>query len=125
MKTSYLFAAFVVAMVALSGCLQYGGQANTPSAQPVTTPPANPPTTETTNVAIQNFAFNPSTITVDAGTTVTWTNEDSAPHRIKSDTFNSANLNRGDSFQHTFNTPGTYDYICGIHPSMKGKVVVR
>lgn len=115
MKTPYLFAAFVVALVFISGCLQYGGQANTPSAQPA----------ETTNVAIQDFAFNPSTITVDAGSIVTWTNEDSAPHRIKSDTFNSANLNRGDSFQHTFNTPGTYDYICGIHPSMKGKVVVR
>lgn len=80
---------------------------------------------ETNNVLIKNFAFNPQTITVTVGTNVTWVNEDSAPHTIKSDNFNSEYLNTEDSFKFTFNNAGTYDYICGIHPAMKGRVIVK
>lgn len=80
---------------------------------------------ETNNVLIKNFAFNPQTITVTVGTNVTWVNEDSVAHTIKSDNFNSENLNTGNSFQFTFNNAGTYDYICGIHPAMKGRVIVK
>ena len=60
------------------------------------------------------------------GTTVTWKNDDSATHRIKSGdgTFDSKDLKDGDSFEHTFDTAGTFAYICGIHPSMKGTVTV-
>jgi plastocyanin len=76
-------------------------------------------------VNIKNFAFNPSTLNIKVGTTVTWTNEDSAAHRIKSNKFNSGDLNEGDSFQFTFSEKGTYNYTCAIHPSMQAKIVVE
>jgi plastocyanin len=77
-------------------------------------------------VSIKDFAFNPADVTVAKGTTVTWKNDDSATHRIKSGdgSFDSKDLKNGNSFDHTFDTAGTFDYICGIHPSMKGKITV-
>jgi plastocyanin len=76
------------------------------------------------SVSIKNFAFNPATLTVKTGTTVVWTNDDSAPHQIKSDNFNSLALSSGQSFSFLFSTVGQYDYSCAIHPSMKGKIIV-
>ena len=77
-------------------------------------------------VTIKDFAFDPGDLTVARGTTVTWKNDDSATHRIKSGdgSFDSKDLKNGDSFDHTFDTAGSFDYICGIHPSMKGKITV-
>jgi len=77
------------------------------------------------SVTIQNFAFNPQTLTVAVGTTVTWTNQDSATHKINSNTFNSSDLSKGATFSYTFQTPGTYDYSCSIHPYMTGKIIVQ
>ena len=78
-------------------------------------------------VTIDNFAFAPATMTVTAGTTVTWKNEDDSPHRIgdKSGAFKSAALDTDDTFSHTFAAPGEYPYICTIHPYMVGKIVVK
>lgn len=76
-------------------------------------------------VSIQNSTFSPSTLTIAKGTTVTWTNNDSASHQVKSDTFESIVLSKGQSYFYTFNDVGTFEYICSIHPSMKGKVIVR
>jgi plastocyanin len=78
-------------------------------------------------VQIDNFAFAPATLTVTAGTTVTWKNEDDSPHRIgdKDGTFKSAALDTDDTFSHTFAAPGEYPYICTIHPYMVGKIVVK
>ena len=78
-------------------------------------------------VKIDNFAFLPATLTVTAGTTVTWKNEDDSPHRIgdKNGTFTSAALDTDDAFSHTFAAPGEYPYICTIHPRMVGKIVVK
>jgi plastocyanin len=78
-------------------------------------------------VQIDNFTFTPATLTVAAGTTVTWKNEDDSPHRIgdKDGTFKSAALDTDDTFSHTFATPGVYPYICTIHPYMVGKIVVK
>jgi plastocyanin len=76
-------------------------------------------------ITIQNFTFNPGTLTVKQGTKVTWTNQDSAPHKIKSATFNSGELKQGDTFDFTFNDKGSFDYSCSIHPSMTGKIVVE
>ena len=75
-------------------------------------------------IVIQNFSFNPATLTIKVGSTVTWTNADPMPHQIKSTIFNSAVLNNGDTFKFTFSTIGDYDYSCAIHPSMKGKIIV-
>jgi plastocyanin len=78
-------------------------------------------------VDIDNFAFTPADLTVTAGTTVTWKNEDDSPHRIgdKNGTFKSAALDTDDSFSHTFAAPGVYPYICTIHPYMVGKIIVK
>lgn len=76
-------------------------------------------------VVIKNFSFQPSDVTVKAGSTVTWTNEDDATHTIKSSGFNSQELKKGDTFQFTFNTAGTFTYNCGIHPTMVGTVIVE
>ncbi len=83
-------------------------------------------TTETGNsVSITNFSFNPSILTVKAGTTVTWTNNDAVTHSIKSGVFNSGNLSKGQTFQFKFEETGRYDYSCAIHPSMTGKIIVE
>jgi plastocyanin len=78
-------------------------------------------------VKIDNFAFAPATLTITAGTTVTWKNDDDSPHRIgdKNGTFKSAALDTDDAFSHTFAAPGEYPYICTIHPYMVGKIIVK
>jgi plastocyanin len=79
------------------------------------------------DVAISGFAFNPQSLTVKEGTTVTWTNQDSTIHTVTSDTgiFNSGNLSQGDKFSYTFTTAGTYAYHCEPHhASMTGTIVV-
>jgi len=69
----------------------------------------------------------PADLTVTAGTTVTWKNDDDSPHRIgdKNGTFTSAALDTDDSFSHTFAAPGEYPYICTIHPYMVGKIIIK
>jgi plastocyanin len=86
-----------------------------------------PSSAATVTVDISNYAFNPATLTVPVGTTVTWTNEDTAPHTVTSKSggpLNSPNLSKGDSWSFTFTTPGSYEYFCAIHPDMVGKVIV-
>jgi plastocyanin len=100
-----------------------------PSTEPSITPlpeaSASPTEQTSSNVTISNFAFAPATLTVNAGTTVTWTNQDSVQHNIKGSTFTSGPLKTGDTYQFTFKTPGTFNYICIIHPTMKGAVIVQ
>jgi len=79
-------------------------------------------------VGIDNFTFNPQTVTVKAGTTVTWTNKDDIPHGIAAtnNAFKrSPALDTDDSFSFTFTTPGTYQYFCYVHPHMTGTIVVE
>jgi plastocyanin len=80
-----------------------------------------------TEVKIDNFAFAPQRIVVKAGTTVTWTNADDAPHTVASSSkaFKSGALDTEDKFSFTFATPGTYEYFCSLHPHMTGTVVVE
>jgi plastocyanin len=78
-------------------------------------------------ITIQNFAFAPASLTVKAGTTVTWTNNDSPTHSVKwaDGAAGSSPLTTGSSYTRTFATPGTYAYVCGIHASMHGTIVVN
>jgi len=78
-------------------------------------------------VKIDNFTFEPQTLTVKAGTTVTWTNRDDIPHTVVSTDliFKSKPLDTDESFRFTFTKPGTYPYFCSIHPKMTGKVIVE
>ena len=84
-------------------------------------------TAANSEVRIDQFAFIPQRITVKAGTTVTWINEDDAPHTIASSDklFKSKALDTGDKFSFTFTTPGTFSYFCSVHPHMTGAVVVE
>jgi plastocyanin len=74
---------------------------------------------------IRDGTFAPA-LTVAAGTTVTWTNEDWAPHTATAEdgSFDSGRLNQGDSFEQTFDEPGTFSYHCSFHPGMMGSIVV-
>ena len=82
--------------------------------------------TQTNSVEIKNFSFQPGSINVSEGTTVTWVNDDSAEHTVTSidGTFNSGNIAPGRVFNFTFTKPGKYQYQCVIHPSMVGYVNV-
>jgi len=99
-----------------------------PPQSPAPTPkPSEVPAPESVAVEIKDFLFSPSTLSVKAGTKVTWTNTDSAPHTVTSDsgtTLNSKTLSNGDSYSVTFEEAGTIAYHCAIHPMMMGKVIV-
>ena len=78
-------------------------------------------------VTIDNFTFNPQTVTVKAGTTVAWTNKDDIPHAIAAvgKLFKSKALDTDNSYSFTFTTPGTYAYFCSLHPHMTGTIMVE
>jgi plastocyanin len=79
-------------------------------------------------VSMQGIKFNPASITVSAGDTVTWTNNDSVGHDVTGDGFKSGDpggLQNGDTFKHTFPKAGTFDYVCTVHPGMAGSVKVK
>ena len=79
-------------------------------------------------VSEEDIAFNPAEVTVGAGDTVTWTNNDSVDHDVTADSFSSGDpggMAPGDTFEHTFEEAGTFDYVCTVHPGMEGSVVVE
>jgi len=81
------------------------------------------------HVQMANYAFAPASITVSEGDTITWTNEDTAPHTVTTTSgpqaLNSPYLSKGQSWSFTFTVPGTYSYYCTVHPDMRAQVVVR
>jgi plastocyanin len=130
--------AIVIGVLFIVGCTNYQAS-NVPAAPPATVQSTSPtdrpaiPAPVNTNpqthaVAISNFAFSPITITINAGDTVIWTNNDNAQHTVTSDNggaLNSATISNGGTYSHAFLTPGTYAYHCSIHASMKGTVIVQ
>lgn len=95
-------------------------------ASPAASPGASPAAARDAKVEIVDLAFSPQKIEVPVGTTVTWTNEDVTQHTVvaKDKLFRSDILQKGDTFSYTFHEPGTWDYICSLHPSMTGQIVV-
>lgn len=88
--------------------------------------PASSPQSYT--IDISGFAFKPDALTIKAGDSVTWTNKDSAKHTVTSDSgdeLDSILLSKGETYSHTFNTPGEYSYHCTPHPYMKAKIIVQ
>lgn len=77
-------------------------------------------------VNIQDFSFQPATLNVPVGATVTWTNKDEEPHTVYSndDVFKSKALDSDEAFSFTFKKPGTYKYFCSVHPKMVAMIVV-
>jgi len=78
-------------------------------------------------VVIDNFTFSPTPLTVKVGTTVTWANHDDMPHSVVFPTLKlkSPPMDTDETFKHTFDQAGTFDYVCGLHPFMHGQVVVQ
>jgi plastocyanin len=81
----------------------------------------------TNEVFIQGMAFNPSTITVTAGTTINWTNKDAITHTVTSDTklFDSGSIGANGTYSFTFATAGSFSYHCSVHPTMTASVTVN
>ncbi|MEK6888820.1 MAG: cupredoxin family copper-binding protein [Nanoarchaeota archaeon] len=80
------------------------------------------------NIEIKDFAFSPSTLNVKVGDRVTWTNSDSAPHTVTSDSggeLSSGTISADETYSHTFTSAGTYNYHCQFHTGMKSKVIVE
>jgi plastocyanin len=111
-----------------------GGQVGTPVATPTEATETSAPgeaadgeASEGTSVTIKDYAFTPPTLTVPAGTTVTWTNADAVPHTATASdgSFDSGNLSPGQSYAFTFSTPGSYPYVCQYHAGMHGTIVVQ
>jgi plastocyanin len=127
MKTK-LFTTIVLLAIMVGAC---SAPAATSAPQATVYPPAaaqaSGGSTSTTQIAITNFNFDPETITIKAGSTVTWTNQDSVAHTVvaQDGSWKSDNLAKGASFSYTFAKPGTYAYICSIHPTMKGTIIVQ
>jgi plastocyanin len=79
-------------------------------------------------VSMEGIKFNPASVTVKAGDKVTWTNKDSVGHDVTGDNFKSGDsggMQNGDTFSQTFDKKGTFDYVCTVHPGMKGSVTVK
>jgi plastocyanin len=117
-----LLTAVVIASVASTGC---GGGGKDKEG---TAPPGGGPAGGDGRVRIANFEFKPQKVIVKPGTKVTWTNADSSIHDIK-DTSPmgipvSPSMSKGDTFSITYGEPGSYSYVCGIHPYMTGTVEV-
>ena len=133
-------------LVLLAACAPQ--QQVTPAAQPpaviapqipVEQPPAQQPASEPAmqetapaagkqvhDVDIKGFKFLPAVVTVRKGDTVRWVNMDNVPHDATGDGWATRTpLRKGETAEVTFDTPGTYDYICSIHPNMKAQVVVE
>ena len=86
-----------------------------------------PAVTGEAEISIQSFQFVPAILTVKAGTAVTWVNRDEEPHNVVSPdrVFRSKAIDGGEKFTTVFDKPGTYNYICAVHPHMRGKIVVE
>ena len=84
----------------------------------------------TAEVDIPDISFEPESLSVKAGTTVTWTNSDDIPHTVTKEggpgaEFDSGNIDPGDTFEQTFDEAGKIDYVCTIHPGQAGSVTVE
>jgi plastocyanin len=110
---------FLLIFALLGGCA---------SEHPEAPPPPRPTTAPSVvRVTIDNFRFDPETITVPAGATVVWTNHDDVPHTVTANTksFGSGALDTDEQFSQTFSQRGQFDYYCAVHPHMTGRVIVK
>lgn len=117
MRRSVSIAVFIAA--AVLGIVGTGAKSSVAAAQKA----------QNVDVKIDNFSFGPASVTVSAGSTVTWTNRDDIPHTVVSSddpkVFKSKVLDTDEKFSFTFTKAGTYAYFCSVHPKMTGKVVVQ
>jgi plastocyanin len=128
--------ALTVAMslaIAAVGCKEgnhgVGGTADGMASAPPSKSDQSAPGATEKQVVIDNFSFDPPTLTVPVGTKVTWTNRDDVPHTAtstaKPKSFDSKTLDTDGKFSHVFTAPGSYEYFCAVHPKMTGKIIVK
>ena len=96
------------------------------AASPQASPAASPAPAQQAEVSIIDIAFDPISLEVTVGTTVTWTNDEDIPHTVTAtdESFRSETLQLGDTFRHTFSEAGEFDYFCEVHPNMDAKIIV-
>lgn len=133
-KSGIIGISIAIVVVAAVGTIIFANRAEAPDAtmdmskSNMSTTAKPSAATSSNQVTIENFAFSSNNITVKKGTTVTWTNKDSATHNVtETDGKNgpkSGDLATGKSFVFTFDEVGTYKYDCSIHPNMTGTVTV-
>ena len=115
----------MVATVVVTGT---GGEVPPPAPAPpppAPPPPAPPPPAPAGDINIFDNGYSPSTRTVPVGTSLTWSNTGALPHTVtRSGSFDSGILMPGDTYRRTFNSAGTFSYLCTIHPDMVATVVV-
>lgn len=81
---------------------------------------------KTNTVSMKSMAFQPKELTISAGDTVTWVNNDPMLHDVDIDNLGkSPEMRKGETYSKTFDKPGTYDYDCDLHPGMTGKIIVK
>ena len=126
MKQFAIVLVIALATAACGGGSETGAADTTPTKEAVATTAA--PQAMTAAVSIEAFAFTSDDLTIPAGTTVTWTNDEGAvAHTTTSDDglWDSNTLEPGEQFSFTFEDPGTYTYFCSIHPSMTATITVE
>jgi len=112
-----------VALIAATGC-----RSDASARQPANPESAAP---KVVAVVIREFKFEPETLTVNEGDTVEWRNDDAVPHTATADgevenpVFDSGNIQTGAAWRYIAQKKGTYNYICTLHPNMKGKLIVQ
>jgi amicyanin len=127
-STGGLFTALLTGLVLIFTLAAVScGTAATPAATLTATTTAASTNGATAAVVIENYLYSPETLTVKAGTTVTWTNKDSVSHTVttKATLFDSGLLGKDKSYSYTFTQKGSYEYYCIPHPYMVGKVIVE
>lgn len=111
-KWSFVAVQLVLALI-ISGCINHSINKD--------------PSAKGEIIEIKMFSYQPASITVAAGTTMTWINQDGSRHTVTSDsgTFDSGYLGAGGEFNFTFRNAGVYPYHCQMHPSEMGEIVVN
>jgi plastocyanin len=124
MKYKMLFFSMLLLLISAVGVISCGKSSSYNSG---TGPGGGTPPPAGNSVNIQNMAFAAASLTIKAGTTVTWTNKDAMTHTVTADdaSFDSGNLANGGVFSKNFPTAGTFTYHCAIHPGMKGTITVN
>ena len=120
-----LVVALLIIALPLTGCAGSGSTAGTTAKETTVATTAGGAGAKN-EISIQGNAFNPDNLSIKVGDTVTWINNDSYAHTVKAakGEFDSGNIASGGKFSFTFSKEGTYEYICAIHTSMTGKIVV-
>jgi plastocyanin len=131
MTKRLLLAAIAALALAAAGCGSSGSSSSngssTPSQVNKTQPSSSVGSGPGVKVAMQNIAFDPSSVTVKVGQTITWVNKDSVQHNVTAQSgaaFKSKNLGQGGTYAFKVTKPGTIKYVCTVHPGMSGTIIV-